>query len=474
MSKVIADADGLDTGLGLFDLLGPIFQQQERVGSATQYALSGDDEVKLTFEGSGFTYDGQGYLKSGSVTGCYFQVGAEAKALVTDLDVGGRKVGQMRDPFDFFPLLGDISFEGSDNEDSFIAWTGDDTLEGRGGSDILVGGKGDDRLFGGEGDDLIGRAKLLEFKDGGRDVLDGGKGIDLAIIAVELEGGLDLTLDSTKFQSLGSAGAVKLKSFEGLGAGDGDDRLTGDGKDNTLQGNGGDDTLRGDDGADTLSGGQGRNLLQGGDGQDSASYEGGGAVKVSLAKDGFQETGNGADKLESIEGLIGSSFDGDRLTGDGKANKLQGSGGDDTIDGGKGNDTLVGGFDDDVVKGGAGKDVLNGRQGADTLNGGTGDDLYVFATAAEVGFDTIAGGFGFGDVIDLGGLDADPLADGNQAFDYRGQSTTFSGQAGEVIWFVAGSTIQVQGNFGADMTADFTIIVEKPEGDVLADFNFIL
>ena len=473
MSKVIADADGLGTGLGLFQVLDAVFQQQERVGSATQYELSGRDEVKLTFEGSGFTYDGQGYLKSGSVTGCYFQVGAEAYALVTDLDVGGRKVGEMRDPFDFFPLLGDISFEGSDNTDTFIGWTGDDTLEGRGGSDILLGGKGDDKLFGGEGDDFIGRVRLSEFKDGGRDVFDGGKGFDVAGIVVDIERGLNLTLESSKFQSLGPAGAVKLVSVEGLQGGDGGDRLTGDRRDNALLGDGGDDTLRGGDGADTLSGGQGRNLLQGGNGLDSASYDGGAPVTVSLAKDGFQETGDGVDKLESIEGLIGG-FGGDRLTGDGKSNKLQGADGDDTLDGGNGNDSVFGGLGDDVVKGGAGNDLLNGREGADTMNGGTGDDRYVFGTAAEVGFDTIAGGFGIGDVIDLGGLDADPLAAGNQAFSFRGQSTTFSGQAGEVIWFVAGSTIQVQGTFGADTTADFTIFVEKPEGDVLADFNFIL
>ena len=53
-------------------------------------------------------------------------------------------------------------------------------------------------------------------------------------------------------------------------------------------------------------------------------------------------TGEGADTLTSIEGLIGSAG-ADTLTGGGGANVLSGGAGDDTIEGGAGADDLAGG-----------------------------------------------------------------------------------------------------------------------------------
>ena len=99
-------------------------------------------------------------------------------------------------------------YDGTDLEDLFYGFSGDDTINGGNGDDMLFGGIGDDMLNGGRGHDQL-------FGNSGNDILKGRGGNDL------------------------------------------------------LVGNSGDDDLRGAGGHDTLEGGAGSDRLLGGNGRDT-------------------------------------------------------------------------------------------------------------------------------------------------------------------------------------------------------------
>lgn len=263
-----------------------------------------------------------------------------------------------------------------------------------------------------------------------------------------------------------------------------------------------------------MKGGLGNDYLFGGSGNDTADYSNGvvdplgptvimtygaeAGVTVSLNHSGSQVTeGAGIDWLVSIENLIGTNF-GDRLTGDSGDNSLRGlsgndylsgKGGSDMLEGGEGNDLLLGddlgGLGDDTLLGGTGEDELYGMSGNDTLNGEGGDDwleggsgkdsltggggLFAFDTFyyestndSEAGFlkrDIITdfnGGEYEGDQIDLRDIDANTLADGDQAFTWIGnaQYAPFT-EAGQLRFNPV--TKILAGNIDGDETPEFEI-----------------
>ena len=177
---------------------------------------------------------------------------------------------------------------------------------------------------------------------------------------------------------------------------DGNDAITGgslgetiygDAGDDKLIGRGGDDTLYGGAAKDTLAGGLGNDLLNGGSGTDTADYSTsstGVIVDLTLGT----ATGEGNDKLVSMENVIGSAFN-DQLTGDGLTNSLTGGGGNDILHGNAGNDTLTGGSGLDQLFGDAGNDTLK-WDAADKIDGGA-------------GFDTVDANLSSADTIDLRG-----------------------------------------------------------------------
>ena len=248
-----------------------------------------------------------------------------------------------------------------------------DTLIGDGGNNILIG-------------------------NAGTDSLNGGAGIDIAGYFFATSG-LTVSLANPSANT-GEAVGDTYTSIEGLA------------------GSAFNDTLTGDSGNNVLEGGLGTNVLDGGNGSDTASYlHAAGAVTVSLAVAGAQNTGGaGTDTLVSIENLAGSAF-GDTLTGNAAANSLSGNDGDDLLIGGAGADILDGGAGNDYVAyrnastavvaslanpslntgdaagdtyvsverlegsafndtltGNAGNNSLRGGLGADWLNGGAGRD----------------------------------------------------------------------------------------------------
>ena len=177
-----------------------------------------------------------------------------------------------------------------------------------------------------------------------------------------------------------------------LGGADNDMARGGSGND-SVYGDAGDDKVYGDDGDDRLFGGEGDDLLNGGAGVDTASYKfARGGVTVNLSVTANPEVGgrDGVDRLYSIENLEGSEYR-DTLTGDDTDNALWGGSGHDTLWGEAGNDKLRGGNGADSVRGGAGEDDLRGDDGNDSLVGNLGDDML----DGGAGNDSLNGGVGF-------------------------------------------------------------------------------
>jgi Ca2+-binding RTX toxin-like protein len=303
---------------------------------------------------------------------------------------------------------------GSDFADALTGSAVANALSGGTGADSLTGGAGNDTLDGGAGADLLG----------------GGDGADAYIV----DDAGDVVIET-------NASAASTES----------DRVYEYFTDYTLGANieqgavmlAGSANLSGNALNNVLVAGAGDNLLDGSTGNDTASYEFGLGVTVSLALAGAQATGgSGMDTLLSFDNLQGSVY-ADNLTGNGDANVLSGGAGNDTLDGAAGNDTFDGGAGNDTVSyaasgmgvslnlalagaqsagafgmdtftgieslagtafadklagnldanaltGGAGNDSLYGGTGIDTMSGGDGADIYSVQDAGDIIVETNA------------------------------------------------------------------------------------
>ncbi|NAZ36542.1 M10 family metallopeptidase C-terminal domain-containing protein [Rubellimicrobium sp. CFH 75288] len=167
--------------------------------------------------------------------------------------------------------------------------------------------------------------------------------------------------------------------IEAYVAGQGADRVIGNGAANRLEGRGGDDRLEGRGGHDRLWGGDGDDHLSGQGGADELR---GGAGGDTL------RGGPGPDRLRGEAGD-------DLLGGDGGDDWLWGDDGHDRLLGGTGRDSLSGGAGDDRLEGGGGADRLDGGPGNDRLAGGGDADMFVFSGGRDIildfqdGLDTI-------------------------------------------------------------------------------------
>jgi serralysin len=384
--------------------------------------------------------------------------------------------------------------------ENVVGSTAGDYLVGSGENNNLFGGDGGDVLYGLGGDDVLLGSTGNDLIDGGAgdDTLDGGTDTDTLSYATA-GAAVTVSLAVSGAQATGGAGTDTISNFENLVGSIYYDTLTGDAGANIIDGNDGNDTVQGGDGADTLAGGigedtvsyaaaasgvtvnlaqataqntggggidtlsgfenvigsafndtlfgtSGQNRLNGGNGVDTVSYiTASGAVTVTLAVTGFQNTGaGGTDQLLGIENLIGSTFN-DTLTGSNTtANTLNGAAGNDTLNGLDGADTLIGGAGDDVMDGGLGVDTANYSTNASavTVNlsittaqntvGAGNDTLLNIENLTGSGFaDTLIGNAannlifgGLGDDVISGGLGDDILqgSTGSDTVSYAGAS----------------------------------------------------
>ncbi|WP_374471143.1 hypothetical protein [Phenylobacterium sp.] len=295
---------------------------------------------------------------------------------------------------------GHDTLEGGAGEDSLLGGQGDDILRGEADNDTLEGGAGADFLVGGAGDDR----------------LDGGAGWDRVGFS-QTHAGVTATLATQNAPQTTGEGSDTFVGIEHLSGTNGNDNLTGDGSANWLWGTGGSDTLNGGGGDDLLSVGRGDHVVDGGAGTDVVSFYSitlTGPVKASLAS-GVQNTGQGSISLTGVEGLTGTLYGGDTLTGDGGNNIITGWGGSDSLSGGAGDDFILGDGATHIADDGAietfddatlnmadpppRNDTINTGSGDDTVHAGVGDDRVILAQGSgEQALVTLGGG---GDVLVL-------------------------------------------------------------------------
>ena len=253
-----------------------------------------------------------------------------------------------------------------------------DTLGGDSQANLIIGGGGGDLIHGSlnasgadtlEGGAGINTLSYKDFEAANRIVVDMSQVNADGYFSVQIQGGqTDLALSFANFE--GTKGADSI-------TGDiANNRLAGYAGNDILAGGAGDDTLDGGSGDDTLIGGAGQDSLSGGLGVNTASYQGAGALRVSLASPGTNTGEAAGDSYEDIQNLIGSSGN-DTLEGDAGNNRLDGADGNDSILGEVGNDTLLGGAGNDTLFGGDGDDSLNGGDGEDVLLADNGADIFV-------------------------------------------------------------------------------------------------
>jgi Ca2+-binding RTX toxin-like protein len=358
------------------------------------------------------------------------------------------------------------TLSGGLGNDHLAGGGGHDTLNGGFGNDTLTTGAGIDTVSGGAGDDDImagASFNALDRIDGGT---HGGAGDELilngnysagvilganTLINVELitliagnsysltthdatiANGAALTVNGAVLgagQTLTFDGSAETDGSFNVNGGAGNDSLRGGAGDDQLEGGNGDDLINITDGGDdTVVGGSGNDDIVAGsaltddDSIDGGSDTSGDELRLSGDYSGGLEFD--ATTVLNIETLIvgagfsysltthdatvasGATFTvdasalltGQALTFDGLAETdgsftMTGGGGDDTLRGGAGNDTLNGGDGSDAL------DVSMG--GNDTVNGGDGNDG-AFFEAALTAADTIDGGAGDFDYIDLDG-----------------------------------------------------------------------
>jgi Ca2+-binding RTX toxin-like protein len=378
------------------------------------------------------------------------------------------------------------------NIENLVGSSHDDYLVGNDANNVIVGGAGNDIISGCAGDDTARGGA-------GDDILEGWTGID-TVSYVDAASGVVVSLAISAAQITGGAGVDTIAGFENLTGSNFNDYLTGDWRNNVL------------------SGGRGNDVLDGGGwGVDTASYADAAAgVTVSLALQGYQNTGGaGSDMLIGIDALTGSAF-ADVLIGDDAVNQLIGGAGDDILRAGLGNDVLRGGAGADMIDGGggasdtasyvdatagvvislavagaqntggggldtllnienligsnyadtliggAGANIIVGGLGADTMTGGGGADRFRFAQTTETGggapADTITD-FGPGDILDLSLIDANANTAGvNDAFS-NAIVSTFTNVAGQLRFTYDSptSTGMLAGDVDGDGLADFAI-----------------
>ena len=138
---------------------------------------------------------------------------------------------------------------------------------------------------------------------------------------------------------------------------------------------------------------------------------------------------------------------------------VYGRGGDDAISTGSGNDAIYAGSGDDTVTAGAGDDTIYGGTGNDSLTGGDGSDT--FAVTALEGADTIDGGSGWTDVIDLMGFSGDVTVTG----------TTIDGE-GWTVLLDEGHSASGQTLDSIELSTDATGVITFDEGGTI-DFSGI-
>ena len=324
-----------------------------------------------------------------------------------------------------------------------------DHFEGNGANNALSGLQGNDSLDGGQGDDVLSGGTEDDFIEGGAgaDRLYGGDGRDILIYSGS-QAAITISLLANS-ASGGEAEGDTISGFEDILGSGFDDTLHGNADVNWLFGQNGDDVVKGYGGEDVLSGGTGADWLYGMDDDDRLEgYDG----NDKLYGGGGADFMSGEDDPDELYGEAGDDF----MFGGASSDYLDGGTEADKLYAGEGADTLKGGDGADVLSGHLGFDILVGGMDQDTMTGGADPDFFVWESAPEAGLDAstadVVTDFNFaeGDRLDLGSIDADAYAAGNQAFTFIG-TAAFSGTPGEIRYYHSGGDTFIEMQTGTEV-----------------------
>lgn len=317
-----------------------------RSATSFSYINAENSDLRITFTGTGLTYNTAGRLIGGVVTGFnVFDASQDDAVLLTgsnlrfSADLLGRAIFgfdrgfgdyQQSGPYNLFGFMfnaGTTIFNGTNgnNEMNFGDARGNQTFNGLGGDDFIQGNAGTDKYDGGRGFDV------LSFEDSHFEPFQ-GRGI---------------ILDAKRGTVTDSwGGRDTFKNFEMYSGSVFGDTMNGSRADERFSGGAGADSIDGDSGLDRVE--YHREFRLGGTQGIVANLTNANAQTVI---DSFGFT----DRLKNIEEITGTGL-GDSITGSAAPNVFYGLDGADTINGMRGNDEIIGGGGADSLTGGAGAD----------------------------------------------------------------------------------------------------------------------
>jgi Ca2+-binding RTX toxin-like protein len=257
-------------------------------------------------------------------------------------------------------------------------------------------------------------------------------------------------------------GTANGETITGLG---GDDVIFGHGGDDDILGGGGRDMLFGDTGADRILAGDGDDYVNGGAGNDTVFGGTGNDWIVAEQGDGNDTYygddmvgGTGVDTLDMS--AITTNIMADLGTG------IMNRGSVSSAE--TGADTIWG---IENFVGGSGNDTITASSAVNVIDGGGGNDIFRFLSASHADGDTIVD-FQPGDKIDLGFMDANGCASGNQSFAIV--SDGFSGRGQLMVTHETRDgedyTV-VEGNTTGGLDADFRLSIKGSHDLNASDFN---
>jgi Ca2+-binding RTX toxin-like protein len=349
---------------------------------------------------------------------------------------------------EIYGLGGNDQLFGDRGNDSLFGGAGNDTLRGGVGEDQLDGGTGADNMNGGDGEDVyivdnVGDVARESFDDGPA----GERDVVYSSVTHTLGFGIEHLI------------LTGIAAIDGTGNAD-SNLISGNDANNVLSGGDGTDFLRGNGGDDVLDGGKQNDVMDGGEGNDTYLVDQPDDIAEELSSGGVDTVSayvtyrlrEGIENLNLIwSPIFTTGIDGvgngvgNIIGGNIADNELWGLDGNDTLNGMEGDDSLIGGTGADTLTGGLGVDTFIYNSVRDTISGANRDIITDFDGA----------GAGFGDVINLSGMDANALVAGNQAFTYIGNATFTA--AGQLRYNTQSGILS--GSTDADATSEFQILL---------------
>lgn len=209
----------------------------------------------------------------------------------------------------------------------------------------------------------------------GRVTVDDSAGWDSLDFSLTTSANVRVNLSLASVQTVNTNLRLTLNTSTGIEnviGGHGDDRLTGNSRNNVLRGGAGTDWLSGMEGSDSLYGGAG---------DDKYVFRSAATAELDTI---VELAGEGTDTVDFTSVKSGVRFN-LALTGTQNVHtnqkiRMGGIAGTENVTGGPGDDTLTGN---------ARANILNGGAGDDQLTGGGGNDTYVFRASTTAETDTI-------------------------------------------------------------------------------------